>query len=228
MSASGERRPWLTIAICGIAMAGVAWLGWLLAPSALSMLQGERVGHTYYIPSQSMRPTLQIDDHVMPLVVGDAGLRRGDIVVFRTSDQVRVARVAALGGDTIEMRNGIVTVDGRVAPQKLVGAGPPQDDAPTRLLLEQFPGDSRSHRILDLGSSPFDTFGPLRVGTGKVFMLGDNRDRAADSRAPLLDGGVGQVRQSDVIGIVDTVYWSNTRARIGLPIDAAPVQGDRP
>lgn len=207
-------------------MAAAAWLFWWVGPSVLVLVQGDRIDHTYYLPSQSMLPTLDRNDRVMPLRVGAEGLHRGDIVVFKTVGEVRVARIAALAGDTIALRDGVVTINGRVAAQRTIGKGPDIDGTPSLLRRERFPGDPRSHSILEIGPSPFDTVAAQRVGAGRVFVLGDNRDRAADSRVSLAEQGVEQVKQSDVIGVVDTVYWSQNRSRIGRPIDANMVQGN--
>jgi signal peptidase I len=219
VSASGGRLPWLTIAICAAGMAVAAWLFWLLGPSAVMLVRGDRIGRAFYVPSESMLPTLQLNDRVAPLQIGAAGPQRGDVIVFRAPTSVRVARVAAIGGDTIQMRGGVVVLNGVAVPQTGIGAGPALDGMPTRLLAERFPGDARTHRILDLGASPQDDTAPLRVAPGKLFVLGDNRDRAADSRIPLAEEGVGQVDRSAVIGLVDAVYWAKDRARIGRPID---------
>lgn len=220
MNASGGRLPWLTIAICAAGMALAAWLFWFVGPSAMMLMQGDRIGRTFYIPSESMLPTLQLNDRVAPLKLGAAGPQRGDVIVFQAPTAVRVARVAAIGGDTIQLRGGVVILNGVPVPQTRLGAGPALDGMPTRLLAERFPGDTRTHRILDYGQSPFDDTPPQRVAPGKLFVLGDNRDRAADSRVPLADEGVGQVDRSAVIGLVDAVYWTKDHARIGRPIDA--------
>lgn len=220
MSARAGRLPWLTVAICAAGMAVAAWLFWLLEPSALMLVQGDRIGRAFYIPSESMLPTLQLNDRVAPLQLGAAGPQRGDVIVFQTPTSVRVARVAAIGGDTIQMRGGVVVLNGVAVPQTVLGAGPTLDGIPTRLLAERFPGDKRTHRILDLGASPQDNIAPQHVAPGKLFVLGDNRDRAADSRIPLAEEGVGQVDRSVVIGLVDAVYWTKDRARIGRPIDS--------
>ena len=103
--------------------------------------------------------------------------------------------------------------------QTVVGAGPMQDGKPTHVLAERFPGEPQAHRILDSGESFQDTTMKERVEPGKLFVLGDNRDRAADSRFPAADGGVEQVERSDVIGRIDAVYWAKDHARIGRPID---------
>ena len=137
------------------------------------------VVQAFKIPSGSMLPTLQIGDHILvnkfiygprlevPLTQLSLGqlpsLRRpkpGDVVVFiwpkdRTKDFIK--RVIAVEGQTVEMRQKQVHVDGR-----------PWDDP---------------HATYSAGrGGPSDNFGPVTVPPGHVFVMGDNRDQSYDSR----------------------------------------------
>ena len=220
-----QRISIVTAAICLAAMAGVAWVLWLFWPSLIVLSQGNRIEHVYYIPAESMLPTLEVNDRIMPLGIGKDGPKRGDIIVFEASDSTRVSRVAAVAGDMIEMRAGIVFLNGRAAPQRALGAGPTSAEGEiTRLVAERFPGESHEHRILDMGYSPADTVAATPVTAGTVYVLGDNRDRTADSRVPIADGGVGQVPLGKILGLVDMVYWSKDRSRIAVPINNLPVR----
>ncbi|PTS88256.1 signal peptidase I [Sphingomonas sp. HMWF008] len=226
MSARAGRFPWVTTAICAIAMMGVAWLAWIFLPSVGVLLRGDRVQKTYYIPSRSMLPTLAVNDRVMPQAVTVSALRRGQVVIFQSGKEVRVARLVGLPGDVVQMLEGRVWVSGQRAGLRFVGAGPATEDGePTRLFAERLPGEDHWHRILDTGVSEGDDVSPLKLPPGKLYLLGDNRDRAADSRYPLDVGGVAQVSTSDVIGVVDILYWSAARSRIGRPIDEVVAGG---
>jgi signal peptidase I len=122
-------------------------------------------------PSGAMTPTLLIGDHVLvnKLEYGPRfaarrlfdlrAPRRGDIVVFiwpkdRSKDFVK--RVVAMGGETIEIRERRVIVDGTV-----------RDDPYARWT------DARSET---------EHWGPVTVPPGHVFVMGDNRDSSYDSR----------------------------------------------
>jgi signal peptidase I len=164
----------------------------------------------YKIPSGSMEPTLLIGDHIlvnkmlyglrMPdsiLYLHPPGIpyghylfhlepvHRGDVVVFvfppnPTVDFIK--RVIAVAGDTVEVRNGVVHLNGQKVP------------------------DPHAHYEIPLaehtGLSPRDNFGPVKVPPHKVFVMGDNRDRSYDSRF------WGFVDANDIEGRAFIIYWS--------------------
>lgn len=153
------------------------------------------------VPSGSMLPNLQIGDYLLvsPL---DYGVRLpllggwllrwrdpapGDVIVFagardpaRQTSADFIKRVVAVGGERVELRAKAVLVDGqpRVQPATFVEG---------------------AHVQLD---GPRDTFGPVAVPPGKLFVLGDNRDQSVDSRY------WGFVDVQDVRGRAKLVYWS--------------------
>ena len=197
----------------------VAMLAWLW-PALTILFDEGRVGRTYYIPSESMMPTLHLQDRIRPKLVSAGSLRRGDVIVFDGPGGARVDRIAALGGDVVELRGGRVRLNGHSASYRELGAGPVlSDGSATRLWLERLPGEAHPHRILDLGATEQDDFGPLRVPPGTLFVLGDARDRSADSRIPLDDMGVGFVPAASVVGVVDRLLWARGVRSLGRPID---------
>ncbi len=136
----------------------------------------------FFIPSGSMEETLNIDDWVVvnKLAYRFGDVQRGDVVVFdeitlgvgapesitgsvtrtigealgtRTPGVELIKRVIAVGGETIEIRGGVIYIDGLV-------------------LLEEYlaPG------------TVMPPFGPVTVPPGEVFVMGDNRNRSKDSR----------------------------------------------
>lgn len=157
----------------------------------------------FYLPSEAMAPTLEKGDRLVARMDGRPDLRRGDIVLVAVGEATYVKRVAALAGDTIGVRNGIVFLNGRPVAQRFLKAErrPEVPDAPpARRLAEQFPGEKTPHEILDMGPSVVDEFADLRVPAGFVFLLGDNRDRSADSRVPRDQMGVDLLPVADVKG----------------------------
>ena len=211
--------PLVAVTVYVALMAGVAGVFIYLGPTIVVTMAPGRTARSFYISAQSMLPTLEVNDQVLPMTLNAAPLRRGSIVVITANGETRIDRVVAFGGETVALRNGHVTVDGRSAAYRTGGAGPVFDDGPTRIVFERLPDEDLVHRVLDTGPSSQDDFGPVTVPAGELFLLGDNRDRAADSRFSYRDGGVSMVPQSAVFGAVDTLSWSRQRWRIGRPID---------
>lgn len=182
------------------------------------------LGHRFYkpfrIPSESMAPTLVKGDRLLASMRPPANLRRGDVVIADVGASQYVSRVAALPGDRIEIRGGEVVLNGKIVTQRLLGveqvngySGPVQG----RRLREQFPGEARAHEIYDLEASEVDDMAEQRVAPGHLFLLGDNRDRAADSRVPHEMSGIEQLPVANVRGIVLFQTW-NPDGSIGRPI----------
>ncbi len=152
----------------------------------------------FRIPSSSMEDTLLIGDYLfvskflygaeIPFT-GGARLpavrqpRRGDIIVFRYPEDPSVdyiKRCVAVEGDTLLFRNRTLYING-VA----------QDEP-----FAKYVDGSRSHR------PGFDSVGPLVVPKGHLFMMGDNRDRSADSRV------WGFLDKKYLRGKALFIYWS--------------------
>lgn len=186
----------------------------------------------YYIPSSSMRPTLEVGDRVLvnkfaygwsrfslPREVAELlpsgsdrilgrNPQRGDVIVFRRPDEpaILIKRVVGLPGDEIAMRDGRLIINGR--PVDIEGAeevllDTVAGDMPAIRALEQLPSDRRPHATYDLGEQgAADNFGPYRVPQGCYFAMGDNRDNSADSRY------WGCVPAENLVGKAISVDWT--------------------
>ena len=177
----------------------------------------------YYIPSEAMVPTLLVGDR---LLVNRTAYRsndgapavpppRGDIATLTTPNGrlTYIKRVIGLPGDRIQLRGGIVILNGKaLARQAEDPANIPVDrnqpcdaqQAAYRMILrgrlvcalprfrETLPnGVSYDTIDLGVGASEGDDYGPITVPGGSVFVMGDNRDQSADSRYPIEDMGLG-------------------------------------
>jgi len=139
---------------------------------------------------------------------------RGDVVIVTSpgthSDYIK--RVIGLPGDRLQVRGGTVFINGRP-----LARGPVHDtlipvDANSPCSERDYPGarqlvngqemcrlptvtetmpNGRRYETIELGWSPGDDYGPVTIPADHVFLMGDNRDRSADSRYALTDLGLG-------------------------------------
>ena len=87
----------------------------------------------------------------------------------------------------------------------------------TSHLAERFPGEGRPHSIYDFGPNRVDDMPEQRVAPGHVFVLGDNRDRSADSRVPQPEMGVEQLPIDHIVGRAIFITWAaNGRHGVNL------------
>jgi signal peptidase I len=142
------------------------------------------VSEAFIITGNSMRDTilsgdLFMNDRLTPRL---RNLRRGEIVAYRSSEPpnlVFCARVIAVGGDDVELRNEQLSVNGKVVEEPYA----------------RWAGDA-PHGY-DMAND-----GPHQVPEGFVYILGDNRRSANDSRFH------GLVSVQDVEGIARCIFWS--------------------
>jgi signal peptidase I len=153
----------------------------------------------FKIPSSSMEQTLLVGDHILvnKFVYGiripftpDRWPRfrdpaRDDVIVFifpqdRTKDFIK--RVVAVEGDTVEIRDKRVILNGKE--------------------VQNPHAQYTDNRILALGESPRDNMRPVKVPPRHLFVMGDNRDHSLDSRF------WGTVPVEDVRGSAFLIYYS--------------------
>ena len=233
------------------ALAGTArrWRGQLaqVAAIVLLVLVGKgAVAEQFYVPSPSMEPTLLIGDMLLaskyPYGYGAASLpihvafpetgrvfaampKRGDVVVFRwpgDRSQAWVKRVVGLPGDRVQMRQGVLFINGQAAALKPDGVGSVEDDngagEPARRYIETLPGGV-SHTIFKTTDhGRLDDTPEVTVPKDRLFVMGDNRDNSADSRVPLSEGGVGLLPTDNLVGRVDAIVGSWDFATKSQPV----------
>lgn len=176
----------------------------------------------YKIPSGSMEQTLLVGDF---LLVNKAlygaevpfthlrlpairSPRRGDVIVFQyplNPQQSYVKRLIGLPGDTVEMREGELLLNGRAQTERYVIHSQPNGDQAEEEFRWQNPYLVRTAEASDGYHPSRNTWGPLIVPQKSYFVLGDNRDNSADSRY------WGFVADSLVKGRPLVVYYSYER-----------------
>lgn len=185
------------------------WKAPLLIPAlALLALPGLAVVLGFYrvfsVPAESMEPTLPVGSRLIGQM-GDTGeLRRGDLVLIKTRDDIYIKRIAALPGDRIALEGGRIILNGVAVEQRRDGEYrvTSEPDTAAARFSEQFPGEAAPHAIVDLRVSAQDDFPESAIPKDRYFLLGDNRDNSADSRFSGTDFGLGLVRRDQIIGRV--------------------------
>ena len=152
----------------------------------------------FYIPSEAMEPTLKVNDRFVAMMGTPEPLRRGDIVIVAVGNTNYVKRVAALPGDTIELVDGIVHLNGRRLAQRRVGVdriatpGPLGDRAVRR--TEQFPGEAEPHQIYEMGASRHGRLSS-HARSGRPCLSSRRQSRQQRGQPSLARGnGVGRCR----------------------------------
>jgi len=153
------------------------------------------VVQTFYIPSGSMEPTLQIGDRILvnKLSYHLHGVDRGDIVVFSRPSAENcggpevndlVKRVIGLPGDVLSLSsNHDVDVDGK------------------RLDEAWLPSSEQGNTFPGPAGNRFNLARPYRVPANDYFVMGDNRTDSCDSRY------WGPITKSLIVGKVDIRVW---------------------
>ena len=170
----------------------------ILVALLVAVLLRTFVVQTYYIPSGSMEPTLQIGDRIVvdKLSYHLHGIGRGDIVVFARPPNEEcggapvkdlVKRVIGLPGDTVSSVNGRVDINGRPLAEPWLPPG-----------TATYPVNS---------DEAYDLTHPYKVPAGYYYVMGDNRTESCDSRY------WGPIPRSLIVGKVVMRIWPLSRIR---------------
>jgi signal peptidase I len=191
-SGSGERESW------GAFFRELPVL--LLIAFTLAFLLRTFVVQVFYIPSESMVPTLEVNDRIVveKLSYLFREPQRGEVVVFAGDDGLPavessgVQKVVRGVGQFL----GLVPVDARDLVKRIIG----------------LPGDvvTIEGGVVSVNGAPLDEpyarldadAGTYTVPDGELFVMGDNRARSADSRSSL-----GFVARDDVVGRAVAKIW---------------------
>jgi signal peptidase I len=195
----------------------------LLVFFGLMVVFRSAVADWMYVPSGSMNPTIVEGDRIL-VDKAAYGLRipftttrlthggdpqRGDIAIFASPEDgaTLVKRIVGLPGDTIEMRDDVLLINGVATDYEATFAAADKDlPGSTRgedhqYLIEKLEG--RPHAIMQLPQHfAMRSFGPTAVPEGYYLALGDSRDNSKDSRY------IGFVPRDSIVGRAFKVAYS--------------------
>jgi signal peptidase I len=181
--------------------------GLIIIAFLLALLIKSFLVQAFFIPSESMVPTLKVGDRVLVNKLADefGTIDRGDVIVFQNPnlDEPRrnpfeafwnwlteglgfasnpekdfIKRVIAVEDDTIEIRDGTVLVNGAEVEEPYVNPRAPDHT----------------------------DMAPTVIEPGRIFVMGDNRPNSQDSR-----GFLGQVSEDLVVGEAFVLLWPPSR-----------------
>ncbi|MGY6707430.1 MAG: signal peptidase I [Rhizobiaceae bacterium] len=200
----------------------------------------------FSIPSGSMRPTLLEGDylfvtkwaygysrHSLPFSpnlfsgrIWGAEPERGDVAVFKYPPNPSldyIKRVVGLPGDTIQMRDGVLHINGEPVPREMIGLVEDVDITelarPVEVWRETMPNGA-TYDTLDLTPNSIgDNTREFEVPEGHFFMMGDNRDNSTDSRF-----SVGYVPYDHLVGRANIIFFSMSGGASPLEIWRWPTE----
>jgi signal peptidase I len=167
----------------------IEWVAIIAAALVVAIVIKTFLFQAFYIPSESMEPTLRPNDRVLvnKLSYKMHAIHRGDIVVFKrppteASDPTikdLIKRVIGLPGDTIEERGGLVFINGVQLKEPYLPAGTVTNTLPV-----------------------------TKVGKDQYFVMGDNRTNSKDSRF------IGTIPKSLIVGRAFIRVWPVSKIRL--------------
>ena len=194
------------------------------------------VAEPFNIPSGSMVPSLLVGDYlfvtkysygysrysfpfgIAPIqqrvLAGDRKPKRGQVAVFRLPSDTSVdyiKRVVGLPGDKIQVRRGVLHINGKPVERRMIGNGvqPNSHDRQIITMYQETLPEGGIHLIQEISDQQaYDNTNEFVVPSGHYFMMGDNRDNSRDSRS----SSVGFVPLENFIGEAKFLFFSHNQS----------------
>lgn len=158
------------------------WLATIVVAIGIALIINNIFVVNAIIPTGSMETTIMTGDRVFGnrLAYKNSSPVRGDIVIFKYPDdesQLFIKRVIGLPGDTVEIYDGLVYINGSDTPL--------------------------SEPYINQSEEPVGDFGPYEVPSGHYFLMGDNRNHSMDARY----WANTYVAEDKILGKAFVRYW---------------------
>lgn len=208
----------------------------MMVAAAIALTIRSLLFEPFNIPSGSMFPTLLVGDYlfvekysygystysfpldIMPIAgrIFERPVARGDVAVFRQPKRIHIdyiKRIVGLPGDKIQVRGGVLYVNGKSVTREYVGAEDMSEGNAINVYqkyVETLPasdGDAdRKHFVYELSDDEInDNTEIFTVPEDHYFAMGDNRDSSLDSR---IQDQVGFVPAKNLIGRAGIIFFS--------------------
>lgn len=160
------------------------WTGALFIAVILAMVIRTFLFSPFIVDGRSMENTLKDGERVFvnEIILNIHEPEAGDIIVFQYNEELNfIKRVIGVAGDVVEVRDDELYINGELVPEPYL--------------------DDEKESLHSAGYVLTEDFGPVEVGEGQLFVMGDNRDNSKDSR------DIGTINIDQVIGRADLVFW---------------------
>lgn len=184
-----------------IVVVGLAWATFLYFKNKDRF----QVSSVSMLPNLLVADVLSVDKHAYD----EQAPERGQIIVFKSLDDekfVLIGRIVGISGDEVSFEAGKLFVNGNPAsrePGRTVQVDGESFEETSETL------GSRTYPVWYLQTTNPTTFSATKVASDKVFVVGDNRDQAMDSRR------YGAIPRANIIGQAKKIAESDTPGRAG-------------
>lgn len=165
----------------------ISWIWSIIVACVLMTVLYFFIGRPFTVSGQSMYPTLHNGDHMIMSKLG--GINRFDVVILKAPDEDKeyIKRVIGMPGDTVEVKSGVLYINGKVVKQPFINS----DNSKKTVFIDDF--------------TLKELTGVDKVPEGKYFVMGDNRGVSKDSRM------IGFIDASAIEGKAVFTVWPINR-----------------
>lgn len=165
----------------------ISWIWSIIVACVLMAILYFFIGRPFTVSGQSMYPTLHNGDHMIMSKLG--GINRFDVVILKAPDEDKeyIKRVIGMPGDTVEVKSGVLYINGKVVEQPFINS----DNSKKTVFIDDF--------------TLKELTGVDKVPEGKYFVMGDNRGVSKDSRM------IGFIDASAIEGKAAFTVWPINR-----------------